>query len=144
MFYTNLYANIINFEFKQIKSDIFLLKTETNSNRPTRGGVKQHKSLTNNKFPPPHISFEKANALETKDFQFLSVPQSDFSIHFDSRHGFPSVRIYETRPKIRMKLKNSGKKFVFEKKDIYLHCKFGTKARTSMSGRLLDKLNNVD
>ena len=100
--------------------------------------------MTNNKLPPPYISVGKANALETKYFQFLSVPQSDFSIHFDSRHGFPSVRIYETRPKIRMKLKISGKKFVFEKKDIYLHCKFGTKARTSMSGRLLDKLNNVD
>lgn len=140
MFYTKPLCKYNKF---RIKSDIFLLKTETNSNRPTRGGVKQHKSLTNNK-SPPHISFEKANALETKDFQFLSVPQSDFSIHFDSRHGFPSVRIYETRPKIRMKLKNSGKKFVFEKKDIYLHCKFGTKARTSMSGRLLDKLNNVD
>lgn len=75
--------------------------------------------MTNNKLPPPYISFGKANALETKYFQFLSVPQSDFSIHFDSRHGFPSVRIYETRPKIRMKLKISGKKFVFEKK-IYI------------------------
>ena len=110
------YANIINFEFKQIKSDIFLLKTETNSNRPTRGGVQNsinHWQITN--YPPLHL-LQKSQCLRN---QILSISFSSPIRFFDSLR-FPtrfSIRPHLWNPPENPdEIKNFRKKVCFWKK----------------------------